>query len=400
MGATAARGSCQSSGRSGPSGPATSRRPCRGTAAARAGAWIRTGTRCARHVVIRRRSGSRTHRCPRRARRRPAGPLAAGSGLQHGRRNALVQLGDARPLERPGRDDNVTGVDRPIGHGQHESPIVRMQRGDLGVLSHRCTRARSVVLDDAQDLAPVREAVRIVAGVRVARQFERLVRELEAQRFPAFGPPAFADPPTLQHHMLPAALLQHGTHGHSGLTAPNDDGVVALSHTRIKRGSARAYPGVCSPAGCRRGRAHDRGPRGSPGGVPGTGLLPCSPNERLNGQTRDCRLGRPTEAPLRPDAWHPVHRHEIAVCELAIGGSSSTVAVATSRIGSARPAQRSVALDDEEQSGAGPGAIAIRNCASWPGIARAIACASMRQRAAPRPARRLRSRAWRDRSGL
>jgi hypothetical protein len=37
-------------------------------------------------------------------------------------------------------------------------------------------------------------------------------------------------------------------------------------------------------------------------------------------------------------------------------------------------------MDDEEQSGAGPGAIAIRNCASWPGIARAIACASMRQR--------------------
>jgi hypothetical protein len=29
------------------------------------------------------------------------------------------------------------------------------------------------------------------------------------------------------------------------------------------------------------------------------------------------------------DAWHPVHRHDVAVCELAIGGSSSTVAVAT-----------------------------------------------------------------------
>jgi hypothetical protein len=25
----------------------------------------------------------------------------------------------------------------------------------------------------------------------------------------------------------------------------------------------------------------------------------------------------------------PVHRHDVAVCELAIGGSSSTVAVAT-----------------------------------------------------------------------
>ena len=34
-------------------------------------------------------------------------------------------------------------------------------------------------------------------------------------------------------------------------------------------------------------------------------------------------------ASARPDAWHPVHRHDVAVCELAIGGSSSTVAVAT-----------------------------------------------------------------------
>ena len=36
-------------------------------------------------------------------------------------------------------------------------------------------------------------------------------------------------------------------------------------------------------------------------------------------------------------------------------------------------------LDDDEQSGRRPGAIAIRDCASWPGSARAIACASMMQ---------------------
>ena len=44
---------------------------------------------------------------------------------------------------------------------------------------------------------------------------------------------------------------------------------------------------------------------------------------------RVAREGRRTEAPLRPNAWHPVHRHDVAVCELAIGGSSSIVAVAT-----------------------------------------------------------------------
>jgi hypothetical protein len=38
---------------------------------------------------------------------------------------------------------------------------------------------------------------------------------------------------------------------------------------------------------------------------------------------------RRTEASLRPYAWHPVHRHDVAVCELAIGESSSTVAIAT-----------------------------------------------------------------------
>jgi hypothetical protein len=42
---------------------------------------------------------------------------------------------------------------------------------------------------------------------------------------------------------------------------------------------------------------------------------------RIPGSTGAHR-GRPTEAPLRPDASHPVHRQDIAVCELAIGGSS------------------------------------------------------------------------------
>jgi hypothetical protein len=35
-------------------------------------------------------------------------------------------------------------------------------------------------------------------------------------------------------------------------------------------------------------------------------------------------------------------------------------------------------LDDDQQSDAGPGAIATSDCGSWRGMVRAIACASMR----------------------
>jgi hypothetical protein len=170
-------------------------------------------------------------------------PIARRVGLQHGRRNTLGQLRDARPLERPGRDDDVTGVDSRARHGQREPAVICSQPGDLCVLAHRRTRGRRVVLDDAQDLAPVREAVGVFAGVRVARQFERPVRELEAQRLPTFSPPPLADLPAVQYHVLPAALLQHSAHGQSGLTAPDDDGVVVLSHTRLPM-QLRAQPSV------------------------------------------------------------------------------------------------------------------------------------------------------------
>ena len=33
------------------------------------------------------------------------------------------------------------------------------------------------------------------------------------------------------------------------------------------------------------------------------------------------RFRRRTEAPLRPDAWHPVHRHDVGVCDLAMVGA-------------------------------------------------------------------------------
>jgi hypothetical protein len=68
-------------------------------------------------------------------------------------------------------------------------------------------------------------------------------RELEAQRLPAFRPPALSDLPPLQHHVLPAALLQHRAHGQSRLTALDDNGVVVLSHTLLRR-QLRIEPSV------------------------------------------------------------------------------------------------------------------------------------------------------------
>jgi hypothetical protein len=66
--------------------------------------------------------------------------------------------------------------------------------------------------------------------------------------------------------------------------------------------------------------------------------LPLAHRKRLRRRYRShARKGRRTEAPLRPDAWHPVHGHDVAVCELAIGGSSSTVAVATRHQAAAAP---------------------------------------------------------------
>jgi hypothetical protein len=63
-------------------------------------------------------------------------------------------------------------------------------------------------------------------------------------------------------------------------------------------------------------------------------------------------LGTTTEAPVRPDAWHPVHRHDVAVCELAIDGSSrhrrcrneADAAVGQSRVGPLLAGEGSSAL--------------------------------------------------------
>ncbi len=53
-------------------------------------------------------------------------PVASPIGLHHGGRDAFGQLRDAQPLERAGSDDDVAGVDRPVGDRQRESAVFCM----------------------------------------------------------------------------------------------------------------------------------------------------------------------------------------------------------------------------------------------------------------------------------
>jgi len=63
-------------------------------------------------------------------------------GLQHGRRNALGQVGNPWLLEGASRDDDATGVDRPARYGEHEPMVVSTQLGGLSVLPNRRLVAR------------------------------------------------------------------------------------------------------------------------------------------------------------------------------------------------------------------------------------------------------------------
>ena len=159
-------------------------------------------------------------------------PVPGRVGLQHRTRDPVRHRRNPWPLERAGGNDDLTGVDRPAGHGEHESTVIPMELDDLCVLPNQCPRGFRVLLDDAQDLGPVGEAVGLVARVRVSRQLERPVRELEAQRVPPLRPPASSHLSPFEHDVLQTAPLQNGAHCQSGLAASDDDDVVMLAHAR------------------------------------------------------------------------------------------------------------------------------------------------------------------------
>ena len=119
----------------------------------------------------------------------------------------------------------------------------------------------------------MREAVGIVARVGIAGQLERPFGELEAEGVPALGAPALADPPALYDHVLASATLEQRAHREAGLAAPDDHGVMVLSHALL-RTSLRVEPSV------------------STGPLSRSELLQCSRNKRLNARMRDCSVGR------------------------------------------------------------------------------------------------------------
>jgi hypothetical protein len=123
-------------------------------------------------------------------------------------------------------------VEDAVRRGHHEASAVTVlaQADGPGVFAHRRPGADGVLLDDAKDLAVVGEAVGIGAGVCVAGQLQRPVRELKAQRVPPFRAPAFADASPFQHHVFASTLLEHGAHRQAGLATSDDERVMVLSH--------------------------------------------------------------------------------------------------------------------------------------------------------------------------
>jgi hypothetical protein len=168
----------------------------------------------------------------------------------------LRRLRDQRTLERPGCDDDAPRVEGTVRQGHHEAGAVTVlvEAHDLGVLAHRGPGADRVSLDNAKDLTAVGEAVEIGAGVGVARELQRPVRELKAQGVPSFRAPPFPDASPFQHHVLAPTLLEHGAHRQAGLASPDDDRVMVLSYPRL-RAALRIVTRVRRSFGLQRGGA-------------------------------------------------------------------------------------------------------------------------------------------------
>jgi hypothetical protein len=147
----------------------------------------------------------------------------------------------------------------------------------------------------------VGEPVRLVARVRIAREFNRPVGELEAQRVPTLSSPASAHLSPFEHDMLQAAPLQYSAHRQSGLTAPDNDDVVMLAHTRPNQRTDLGSMGVGSIPTRRIfavGRLTDRRPSRAAltivGAAPSPshdhGPTPCTDPRAVKGSIRDCHV--------------------------------------------------------------------------------------------------------------
>src|SRR5712691_475298 len=124
---------------------------------------------------------------------------------------------------------------------------VRPEREHVDSGSEGRLDPRAVVLDEAQDVVLVREPVRVVPSIGVARQLDTPVRELEHERVPPLRAPVFRHPRALQDEVLLAELFQAIAHGEAGLAPANNDGLDALHDNRaIPSRLLRAEPGRAS----------------------------------------------------------------------------------------------------------------------------------------------------------
>ena len=90
----------------------------------------------------------------------------------------------------------------------------------------------------------MREPLRVVPSIGVARQLDTPVRELEHERVPPLRAPVFCHPRALQDEVLLAELFQVIAYGEAGLAPAHNNGFDALHHKEQFR---RDYSGL-SPA--------------------------------------------------------------------------------------------------------------------------------------------------------
>src|SRR6266705_6465195 len=143
------------------------------------------------------------------------------------------ELRDPWSLIRAGGDHYVSRLQFTVVREDHVAAGLRVgpKREHVDSGSEGRLDPRAVVLDEAQDVVLVREPLRVVPSIGVARQLDTPVRELEHERVPPLRAPVFRHPRALQDEVLLAELFQVMAHGEAGLAPANDDGLDALHHS-------------------------------------------------------------------------------------------------------------------------------------------------------------------------
>src|SRR4029453_8108319 len=128
------------------------------------------------------------------------------------------------------------------------------QRRNRDTTPDRRFHLGSIGVEIVEDLGARGESVRVRARIGKIGQPYRPIGKLETQAIPAFGPPAFADPPPFEHKVRTTTLRQHMAHDQTGLATANHQCLHMLG---AHGGSPWFYlrcptPRTCSPTLARR----------------------------------------------------------------------------------------------------------------------------------------------------